>query len=81
MKRYILIIAGILFLFSAGEAQNEVDALRFSQHYPVGTARSVGLGGAVGALGGDFTSLSVNPAGIGLYRQSEINLFTLTLLE
>ncbi len=74
MKRYLLILAGILFLCGAGLAQNEVDALRFSQHFPVGTARSVGLGGAVGALGGDFTGLSINPAGIGLYRQSEFTI-------
>ncbi len=74
MKRYIIIVAGILFFLSAGRAQNEVDALRFSQHYIVGTARAVGLGGAVGALGGDFTSLSINPAGIALYRQSEFTL-------
>lgn len=73
MKRYILIVTGLLFL-SAGflKAQNEVDALRYSQNFPVGTARSIGLGGAIGAVGGDFTSLSVNPGGIGLYRGSEM---------
>ncbi len=74
MKRHILILAGLFFLFTASYAQNEVDALRFSQHYPVGTARAVGLGGAVGALGGDFTGLSINPASIGLYRQSEFTI-------
>jgi hypothetical protein len=29
------------------------------------------MGGAMGAIGGDFTSLSINPAGIGVYRSSE----------
>ncbi|MFW5644477.1 MAG: hypothetical protein ACOCZL_01060 [Bacteroidota bacterium] len=73
MKRYIGIVTGLLFL-STGfiKAQNEVDALRYSQNFHVGTARSLGLGGAIGAVGGDFTSLSVNPAGIGLYRGSEM---------
>ncbi len=75
MKRYILIVTGLLFL-SAGflKAQNEVDALRYSQTFPVGTSRSLGLGGAIGAVGGDFTSLSVNPGGIGLYRGSEMTI-------
>lgn len=53
-------------------AQDESDALRYSSLSPQGTARSIGIGGAVGAIGGDFTSLSVNPAGIGVYRSSEL---------
>jgi hypothetical protein len=75
MKRYILVVTGLLFL-SAGilKAQNEIEALRYSQNFPYGTARSIGLGGAIGAVGGDFTSLSVNPAGIGLYRGSEMTI-------
>lgn len=53
-------------------AQNEADALRYSYLSPQGTARSMGFGGALGAIGGDFTSLTVNPAGIGVYRSSEL---------
>lgn len=56
-------------------AQEESDALRYSLLSPQGTARSIGFGGALGAIGGDFTSLGVNPAGIGVYRSSE---FTFT---
>lgn len=56
-------------------AQDETDALRYSYLSPQATARSMGFAGAVGALGGDFSSLSVNPAGIGVYRRSE---FTFT---
>ncbi|MBN1597752.1 MAG: hypothetical protein JW894_05620 [Bacteroidales bacterium] len=48
------------------------DALRYSQTYPGGTARSVAMGGAFGALGGDFYSVSQNPAGLGVYRKSEL---------
>src|SRR5262249_13854967 len=33
-------------------------------------------GGAFGALGGDFSSLAVNPAGIGIYRKSEFTFST-----
>jgi hypothetical protein len=49
-----------------------VDALRYSQVFPGGTARTVALGGAFGALGGDFYSASQNPAGLGVYRRSEL---------
>jgi hypothetical protein len=73
MKRFIYIITGLLFSLSSIFAQNEIDALRYSQYFPSGTARSIGMGGAIGAVGGDFTGLSINPAGIGLYRQSELS--------
>jgi hypothetical protein len=75
MKRYSLTIIAFFFGMQILSAQNEVDVLRFSQSFIMGTARSVGMGGAVGALGGDFTSVSVNPAGLGIYRGSE---FTIT---
>jgi len=52
-------------------APNEIEALRYSQHTFGGTARSLSMGGAFGALGADFSSLSINPAGIGVYRRSE----------
>lgn len=34
----------------------------------------MGLGGAVGSMGADFASLAINPAGIGLYKKSEISI-------
>ena len=37
-----------------------------------GTARFVGMGGAMGALGGDISTMGTNPAGIGLYRSSDV---------
>ena len=73
MKTKILnSILGLLAL--SATAQNEADALRYSQTSPTGTARFAGLGGAFGALGSDFTTLSFNPAGIALYRSSELSL-------
>ena len=56
------------------QAQDLVDALRYSQIQIQGTARSGSMGNAFGALGGDFTSVSINPAGIGLYRSGEFPL-------
>lgn len=37
-----------------------------------GTARFVGMGGAMGALGGDISTMGTNPAGIGVYRSSDV---------
>ena len=53
-------------------AQNIDDVVRYSQTNTGGTALSLGMGGATGAVGGDFSSASINPAGLGLYRQSEV---------
>lgn len=62
-----------VFLFSALglSAQNSFDALRYSSFQVGGTARSIGVGGALGALGADFSVLSTNPAGLGWYRKGE----------
>lgn len=51
-------------------AQGEIEALRYSYTTHGGTARYVGMGGAFGALGGDFSSLSTNPAGLGTFKTS-----------
>lgn len=48
------------------------DTQLFGQSELNGTARFVGVGGAMGALGGDATTMFYNPAGIGIYRTSEI---------
>jgi len=58
----------------AAFAQSEEDALRMSRLAPGGTARSAALGNAFGALGADPSSISINPAGFGLYRTSELSL-------
>lgn len=52
-------------------AQYNVDALRFSQTQPTGTARTLGLGGASAAVGGDFGAATINPAGLGMFQRSE----------
>lgn len=52
-------------------AQNEQDVLRYSLTSTQGSARSLGLGGAWGAVGADLSSASINPAGLALYRRNE----------
>jgi len=55
-------------------AQGEFDALKYNQTDVNGTARYMGMGGAFGALGGDPSSISINPAGLGVYRSSEFSI-------
>jgi hypothetical protein len=52
-------------------AQSDVDALRYSTVQSGSTARSLGTGGTMGALGSDFSAASNNPAGLANYRQGE----------
>jgi hypothetical protein len=71
MKRNLLILAAVFVsVYSFG--QGEIDAYRFSKNELSGTARGQAMGGAFGALGGDATGVAINPAGIGIYRSSEI---------
>lgn len=76
IRRSILISCALLPTF--GFAQSAVDAFTLSKSDIKGTARYMSMGGAFGALGGDLTTLSVNPAGIGVYRSNEVG-FTLDL--
>ena len=68
----IKLISIFLLLSVSVLAQNETDALRYSSLNFGGTARFTGMGGAFGAVGADFSTLSFNPAGIGLYKKSEL---------
>ncbi len=74
MKKLIYTISILLITFSAF-AQDLTDALRYSTYHTSGTARSSAMGNAFGALGGDFSSLGINPAGAAVYRSGE---FTIT---
>lgn len=73
MKKSILIIGIIVSSLLCGNAyaQNMWDAYRLSQQFNEGTARSVSMGNAVVALGGDMGALSINPAGSAVYRYNE----------
>ena len=72
MKKITYILSPLLILSASLFAQSEVDALRFSREDLHGTARAMSMGGAFGALGGDQTAVSINPAGIAVYRSSEV---------
>ena len=73
MKSNVLLIL-FFFLFQNVKAQITSDALMFSENHLTVNARSMGLGNAMGALGGDLSTANLNPAGIAVYRRTEIAL-------
>jgi long-subunit fatty acid transport protein len=75
MKKYIfLMLTGLAF--GIAQSQEITDALRYSQDNTNGTARYRAMSGAFGALGGDLSSLSVNPAGSAVFANNQV-AFTL----
>lgn len=72
MMKYIIMALAALPV--AVYAQSPVDAYQISQNDLKGTARFMSMGGAFGALGGDLSTLSQNPAGIGVYRSNELGV-------
>lgn len=66
--------AATLLLPAVSQAQSAVDLYNTCRPDLRGTARFMSMGGAFTALGGDLSSLNQNPAGIGIYRSSELGL-------
>lgn len=74
MKKIGFTLTAIFLLSSGLFSQTVDDALRYSQLFYGGSARFMSMGGAFTALGGDMSSLSQNPAGIGVFRSSEFSI-------
>ena len=75
MKKAILISSIIAANISLGMAQDTYQALTLSSDEPVlGTARYSGMAGAMSSFGGNASTLKDNPAGLGVYRKSDISL-------
>lgn len=60
-------------LSTAASAQETYENAQLAQKDLNGTARYVGMGGAMEALGADISTIGSNPAGIGMFRRSTIN--------
>jgi hypothetical protein len=73
-KIIFLLIAGISI--NANQAQESRDAIRYTQDNLNGTARFRAMSGAFGALGGDLSSINVNPAGSVIFSNNQLG-FTL----
>lgn len=69
MKKILLVVTAVMAV-TFSQAQDITDALRFSTEELSGTARFRAMGGAFGALGGDLSSITINPAGSAVFNTS-----------
>lgn len=72
MKKLSVLLFALIIGYSYANSQTIYDGELFSNRELSGTARYVGMGGALGALGADISTMSTNPAGIGLYRSNDV---------
>lgn len=73
MRKYIAMAVLSLAVVPAA-AQDTYENARVLGSDLNGTARYVGMGGAMEALGADISTISTNPAGIGLFRRGWIGI-------
>lgn len=73
-SRKSVLVIGLLTLCLPLTAQDIYKMEAFSSSDLNGTARFVGMGGAMSALGADISTIGTNPAGIGMFRKGEISL-------
>ena len=79
MRKYLFIILTGL-AFNTAQSQEVASGLRFSQDNVTGTARFRAMSGAFGALGGDLSSLNVNPAGSAVFVNNQLHLQQVILI-
>lgn len=66
-----LLLSALIGMAGTAYAQDSYDAQTMANSDLNGTARFVAMGGALGALGGDISVMSTNPAGTAMYRKSD----------
>lgn len=72
MKRLLYIVVSVCTLLCT--PLHAQDLARLGERTIMGSARYVGFGGAMSAIGGDPSAVMDNPAGLGLYRRMEVFL-------
>ena len=74
MKKIFFLIAFLCSIAISAQSlgYNDLGVL-FSEDESNGTARYRGMSGAFGALGGDLSSIEVNPAGAAVFLKSELS--------
>ncbi len=75
MKKIFSLATLLLAATTAAHAQDPYSNFEMTNTTDViGSARYVGMGGAMGALGTDISAMSNNPASIGLFRRSDVSI-------
>jgi len=72
MKR-IFFVTALVVLIQSVYSQTEFDVVKYLEPNISGSARYSSMAGAFGALGGDPSAIKDNPAGLGIFRSSEIS--------
>nr|WP_315156640.1 outer membrane protein transport protein [uncultured Flavobacterium sp.] len=71
MKKNLLLFLAAGLTFSTVRSQEMKDAMRYAQTELQGTARFTSMSGAFGALGGDLSSININPAGSAVFNNNQ----------
>lgn len=74
MKKISLLVITLITNISLIFAQYADEALRYSYVIPVGTARSAAMAASFNGVGGDAGNLYFNPAGLAVYRSTELSI-------
>lgn len=74
MKKVFVSACLLSMMMAHANAQETYENTKLVDNDLNGTARYVGMGGAMEALGADISTMSTNPAGIGLFRRSTVNV-------
>ena len=74
MKRIYLTVVSLAFTSFVAVAQETYENTKLIDNDLNGTARYVGMGGAMEALGADLSTIGTNPAGLGLFRKGKTDL-------
>lgn len=69
-----ILFASVFLASVSATAQETYQDTKLAVPQLTGTARYVGMGGAMEALGADISTISSNPAGIGLFRKSQVSI-------
>ena len=79
-NRYFLFATALMIAMSAN-AQETYENAKLVGEDLNGTARYVGMGGAMEALGADISTIGTNPAGLGLFRHSNLSVSSGLLMQ
>lgn len=71
-KYFMLAMLGLMA--APALAQETYQDTKLAENSLNGTARYVGMGGAMEALGADISTIGTNPAGIGLFRKNQVSI-------
>lgn len=74
MKKVLIALLCFGGAVNAQTVQNITSVPTYSNEINAGSARYIGMGGSMGALGGDISSVEQNPAGLGIAITSDINV-------